>query len=101
MSGFEKLDIEKVTREAESGNGCAIKNAFEGLFYEQRLEALKLIKEQNRAHRQAGEDVPRLRAHDMMRGMDLHWDKSVLNWNRIIYGSSTRGTGKDYCQDLR
>lgn len=101
MRELDKTDIERVTREAESGNGCAIKDAFEGLFYEQRLEALKLIQEQNRAHRQAGEDVPRLRAHDMLRGMDLHWDKSIFNWNRIIYGSSTKGNAKAYCQDLR
>lgn len=60
MSGLENLDIPKLTKLAERGEGCALRESLDKLFYEERLAALKLIEEQNKVNREADSSVTKL-----------------------------------------
>lgn len=60
MIRLEDLDIPKLTKVAESGDGCALRESIENMFYEERLSALKQIEQQNKVNRAANPSVPEL-----------------------------------------
>lgn len=92
MSNLEELDIKALTKEAEDGNGCAIKNALSGLFWEERLAALTKIVEQNKENKEDNPNTVELRSHSyngrsrLPRAfMDLHRGPGLISNGPTIY----------------
>lgn len=112
MSGLDKLDIPKLTKMAESGDGCALREAVENLFYEERLSVLKKIEEQNKVNRAADPGLPELKSFPTfpetfcLGGVNL-WasvdKKGFLQADTVIYKDRfvvTNGTHISYCENL-
>ena len=62
MSRLEDLNIPALTKVAESGDGCALRETVDKLFYEERLAVLKRIEEQNKLNRSADPSLPDLKS---------------------------------------
>jgi len=57
---FQKLDIAKLTNDAEHGKGCALSTAITDLGFEERFKALKAIEALNAKHRIDEASIPQL-----------------------------------------
>lgn len=88
MSNLDKVDIKGLTKEAESGNGCGIKDALSTLFWEERMAALKMIAAENQMNRAKDPKVVELKFHPSLGrlpGMDLHHSSSTFGPGPAIY----------------
>jgi hypothetical protein len=92
MSNLDKLEIKALTKAAEAGDGCAIKDAISALFWEERFAALKRIEQQNKENRVADPKIVELSVHGygnsgsrLPGGMDLHYGKGWIGHGPTIY----------------
>lgn len=110
MAKLDNLDIVGLTREAETGNGCALREEIDKLSYEERWQALKAIEAQNKVNRSKDPDIIELHAHtntgreDRKPGMDLHINrKGLFRGNPILYQefiNSADRTFSSTCTDV-
>lgn len=83
MTEFGKINFKELAAAAESGQGCVIKEAIDGLGYEDRFAALKEIVKENKANRDRDPKIIELRAHSFLQdrkspGLDLHYVRPGL-----------------------
>ena len=107
MSNVDKLDIKALTKSAEAGDGCAIKDAISNLFWEERFAALKRIEAQNKENRAADPKIVELSMHGYGKrgrspgGIDLHYGKGWIGYGPTIYVEEIhlgKGTHTSTCE---
>lgn len=108
MNNVDKLDITSLTKSAESGDGCAVKDAISTFFWEERFAALKRIEQQNKENRSNDPNIPELVVHGygnsrsgLPGGMDLHRGRAWIGHGPTIYEEQIhmgKGTHTSTCE---
>jgi hypothetical protein len=60
VKAMSELDIAKLTRDAEAGNGCSIKDTIQAMPFEESLKTLKAIQDQNSNNREEDSSLPQV-----------------------------------------
>ena len=111
MSNLDNLNIKGLTKEAEAGNGCGIKEDLGKLFWEERMAALKMIVAENAMNRAKDPSVTQLNFHSSIGttrartpGMDLHHGSARFGPGPVIYVETLNlddATHKSTCTTLK
>ena len=57
---MDEAKIVELTKQAEAGNGCGIREALQGLTFDDTVIAIKEIERQNRTNRETNQNLPEL-----------------------------------------
>lgn len=82
-----EIDIKALTKDAEDGRGCVIKNKLQELSFDEVTEALKKVKEQNSLNRQTDSDLPTLRVFEIE---SKKADSTLLSMSGKYFFSSSK-----------
>lgn len=63
---MKEVDIVALTKEAEAGNGCAIKDGLQGLGFDDTVVALRQIAQQNQLNRDDNKNLPQIQLFSAM-----------------------------------
>lgn len=78
MTEFGNINFKQLAAAAEAGQGCLVKEAIDGLGYEDRFAALQEIVKENKANRAKDPNIIELTAHAFRKderkpALDLHY----------------------------
>ena len=107
---YQRLDIKKLTIEAENGRGCPLLSAITELSFDERFKVLKHIEANNAIKRIDDPSVPTLSIHGWRRDNRFGQPKGTLElklvtpafqFNKYLYLDYLKrdGTHTDSCAD--